>query len=622
MRAAVLHGPDDLRVEEVRRAGRRGAGRGARGHRVRHRSQDAAPRPSDPGRLPGALRPRDRRRARRHRRARASWATRWPAAPAARAAPGARRSAARRPGCWAASPSASRRRRRPARDPRRPGLRRARRWPSRWPPACTPWRAAPTRPTSPCSAAGRSGSCSRGCSCSTAATCSSATAIPSAARRRRPSARGRRTRSASTTSSSRRSGASRRGSRRWPPRAPAAPRSSSAAARAGRPCALATGPLHYDEVDVRGAFHHTRAEIDRALALLAAGDGRLARARGGRRRPRGPGGRAAGADRRRGAQARGGSVAMRRALAPSRCCALARGARRARGLPARARSARRPTAPASARADRRLRPRRGARLAGDQDRRRRPQRRRAGRCATRSPPPCPRIVCAPPWRGCARCAPGARAAPATRRRSCGWPARCTATSPAGGDADLRLLRDLAGLLPRPAAAPRRRRRAPRSEPRRARHAHARQLQRLRPQPRLAGAHAARDRRPACAALLAMPPLAYADQHEQGGAGFFAPPYSAPLFHELPEAALAAERDVVGPAVRAAFAAQGLPVEQRRDLRPALPRLRRQRHDAALRRGRDDVRVGRREPVRAARRRAPRGRPRRACARSPATARRC
>ena len=31
-------------------------------------------------------------------------------------------------------------------------------------------------------------------------------------------------------------------------------------------------PLHYDEVDVRGAFHHTRAEVDRALALLAAGD--------------------------------------------------------------------------------------------------------------------------------------------------------------------------------------------------------------------------------------------------------------------------------------------------------------------------------------------------------------
>jgi Zinc carboxypeptidase len=54
------------------------------------------------------------------------------------------------------------------------------------------------------------------------------------------------------------------------------------------------------------------------------------------------------------------------------------------------------------------------------------------------------------------------------------------------------------------------------------------------------------------ALLAMPPLAYADQHEQGGSAFFFPPYAAPLFHELPAAALAAERDVVAPALRAAF----------------------------------------------------------------------
>jgi L-iditol 2-dehydrogenase len=33
-----------------------------------------------------------------------------------------------------------------------------------------------------------------------------------------------------------------------------------------------TGPLHYDEVDLRGAFHHTRDEVDRAIALLAGGD--------------------------------------------------------------------------------------------------------------------------------------------------------------------------------------------------------------------------------------------------------------------------------------------------------------------------------------------------------------
>jgi Zinc carboxypeptidase len=59
-------------------------------------------------------------------------------------------------------------------------------------------------------------------------------------------------------------------------------------------------------------------------------------------------------------------------------------------------------------------------------------------------------------------------------------------------------------------------------------------------------------------LLTMPPLAYVDQHEQGGEAFFAPPYSAPLFHELPEAALAAERHIVGPAVRAAFRRKGYP----------------------------------------------------------------
>ena len=54
----------------------------------------------------------------------------------------------------------------------------------------------------------------------------------------------------------------------------------------------------------------------------------------------------------------------------------------------------------------------------------------------------------------------------------------------------------------------------------------------------------------------MPPLAYADQHEQGGDLLFFPPYSAPLFHELPQAALAAERDVIGPAIAAAFERAG------------------------------------------------------------------
>jgi L-iditol 2-dehydrogenase len=39
----------------------------------------------------------------------------------------------------------------------------------------------------------------------------------------------------------------------------------------GTDVALPAGPLHYEEVDVRGAFHHSRAEVDRALGLLASG---------------------------------------------------------------------------------------------------------------------------------------------------------------------------------------------------------------------------------------------------------------------------------------------------------------------------------------------------------------
>jgi L-iditol 2-dehydrogenase len=40
---------------------------------------------------------------------------------------------------------------------------------------------------------------------------------------------------------------------------------------AGSDASLPTRPLHYDELDLRGAFHHSRDEVDRALALLAAG---------------------------------------------------------------------------------------------------------------------------------------------------------------------------------------------------------------------------------------------------------------------------------------------------------------------------------------------------------------
>jgi L-iditol 2-dehydrogenase len=39
----------------------------------------------------------------------------------------------------------------------------------------------------------------------------------------------------------------------------------------GTDAALPTRPLHYDELDLRGAFHHSPAEVDRALELLATG---------------------------------------------------------------------------------------------------------------------------------------------------------------------------------------------------------------------------------------------------------------------------------------------------------------------------------------------------------------
>lgn len=40
---------------------------------------------------------------------------------------------------------------------------------------------------------------------------------------------------------------------------------------AGSEVTLPPGPLHYAELDVRGAFHHTPDEVDRALELLAGG---------------------------------------------------------------------------------------------------------------------------------------------------------------------------------------------------------------------------------------------------------------------------------------------------------------------------------------------------------------
>ncbi|MDQ3677526.1 MAG: dehydrogenase, partial [Actinomycetota bacterium] len=40
---------------------------------------------------------------------------------------------------------------------------------------------------------------------------------------------------------------------------------------AGSEVSLPAGPLHYAELDVRGAFHHAPADVDRALGLLASG---------------------------------------------------------------------------------------------------------------------------------------------------------------------------------------------------------------------------------------------------------------------------------------------------------------------------------------------------------------
>ncbi|HVF77745.1 MAG TPA: zinc-binding dehydrogenase [Solirubrobacteraceae bacterium] len=40
----------------------------------------------------------------------------------------------------------------------------------------------------------------------------------------------------------------------------------------GSEVTLPAAPLHYAELDVRGAFHHTPAEVDEALALLATGE--------------------------------------------------------------------------------------------------------------------------------------------------------------------------------------------------------------------------------------------------------------------------------------------------------------------------------------------------------------
>jgi L-iditol 2-dehydrogenase len=41
--------------------------------------------------------------------------------------------------------------------------------------------------------------------------------------------------------------------------------------RSGSEVGFPTAPIHYDELDLRGSFHHSRDEVDRALGVLAAG---------------------------------------------------------------------------------------------------------------------------------------------------------------------------------------------------------------------------------------------------------------------------------------------------------------------------------------------------------------
>jgi hypothetical protein len=62
--------------------------------------------------------------------------------------------------------------------------------------------------------------------------------------------------------------------------------------------------------------------------------------------------------------------------------------------------------------------------------------------------------------------------------------------------------------------------------------------------------------PETAAKLALleryPPLAFADQHEEGGSSFFFPPNTDPIHHEVPHAALRAIAGTIGPALAHAF----------------------------------------------------------------------
>jgi hypothetical protein len=57
-------------------------------------------------------------------------------------------------------------------------------------------------------------------------------------------------------------------------------------------------------------------------------------------------------------------------------------------------------------------------------------------------------------------------------------------------------------------------------------------------------------------LAHYPPVAFADQHEEGGTGFFFPPNTDPIHHEIPHAALRAIARTIGPALAKAFRQAG------------------------------------------------------------------
>src|SRR4051812_4988457 len=58
-------------------------------------------------------------------------------------------------------------------------------------------------------------------------------------------------------------------------------------------------------------------------------------------------------------------------------------------------------------------------------------------------------------------------------------------------------------------------------------------------------------------LSRYPPLAFADQHEEGGTSFFFPPDADPVHHEVPTAALRAMSQTIGPALQRAFERAGV-----------------------------------------------------------------